>query len=544
MRYLLTVLFLSFTLHATYPTEKAWERIGVKQHYGINIPLLSIHSAHSSGNGEFFDLLPMIDWMANSGMDILQLLPLNDTGRVASPYSPLSFNALHPIYLSLEHLPFMGLSEKSLQKFKPYNATPRVEFSTVLEKKRKWLKKYVKKFSNQLQNRPFYQDFLSKTTNWLDSYALYKVLREKYGDHWNKWPKELQAPNPPTVNKLKKKYKKEILFYKVVQSLCFEQMEYVHYYANQKGIFILGDMTFLIDHNSYEAWHHPEAFKLKFSTGIPPNKLQPQGQYWGLPPYNWETIQQSYLFLITDRIKTYSWLYDMYRIDFCKGYFYQYEIPRGYPAKEGKFVPSSLNQALANGKHILTVMAHTSPILPIAEDIGMIPITKEVLTTFGIPGWYVFVLINSSKNVADQILPGQNVPILSVSQLSNHDTPPLRLWWKDNPDRAKVIAAKQGWTYSPNLTLLQQQQLLWEDLHSNSLFHIELLQDLLPPSLMKPIEEQRINTPGTLSDTNWTYRYKLSTEEILHSPAATQMLRTILAPTSPQIVPAQKSEQH
>ena len=541
MKRLLIFLFFSFTLHAdlpvsSYPTRIAWERIGVKQHYGIDVPLLCIHSKYSSGNGEFLDLIPLINWMANNGMDTLQLLPLNDTGDIASPYSPLSFNALHPIYISLEYLPYLNESrslKKDLQEFKSYNRTPRVEFDKVLEKKRKWLEKYVKEFSSELQERPFYKAFLAKTTDWLDSYALYKVLRVKYGDHWEKWPQDLQNPTPPTIDKLKKKYHKEMLFYKVTQSLCFEQMEYVHHYANQNGVFLLGDMTFLIDHNSFETWRHPDAFKLNFSTGTPPDIFQPQGQYWGLPPYNWETIEKTHEFLILDRVKTFSWIYDMYRLDFCKGYFYQYEIPRGYPAVDGKFVPVTLDEAVANGKQILTEMSHAAPALPIAEDLGMAPATKDVLIKYGIPGWHIFVFINSLNGIDNQILPGQNAPVLSVSQISNHDNPPLRLWWKDNPDRAKAIAAKEGWTYSSELTLLQQQQLLWEDLHSNSLFHIELLQDMLPPDLMKPIDEQRINYPGTISDINWTYRYKLSVEEILHTPATSQMIRIILSPTPP-----------
>lgn len=541
MKTLLLFLIFFFSAHAdlpisTYPTRSAWERIGVKDHIGIDVPLLCIHSSHSSGNGEFLDLIPLINWLANNGMDILQLLPLNDTGDIASPYSPLSFNALHPIYISLESLPFLTHAKdlkNDLKNLKAYNQTPRVEYTTVLQKKREWLKKYVKAFSEKLQNRPFYKAFLTKTTPWLDSYALYKVLRDHYGTHWETWPEELQTPTHPEVDNLKKQYQQEMLFYKIVQSLCFEQMEYVHHYANQKGVFLLGDMTFLIDHNSFETWRHPDAFKLNFSTGTPPDIFQPQGQYWGLPPYNWEAIESTHLHLITDRVQTFSWIYDLYRLDFCKGYFYQYEIPRGSSPKEGKFVPQTLEQAVKNGKEVLTEMAHTSNTLPVAEDLGMAMATQNVLVQFGIPGWQIFVYTNSKNAIADQILPGENAPILSVSQISNHDNPPLRLWWKENPDRAKVIAAKEGWTYSPELSLKQQQQLLWQDLHSASLFHIELLHDVLPPHLTKSIEEQRINYPGTLSDNNWTYRYKLSVEEILHNPETSQMIRTLLSPTPP-----------
>ena len=89
------------------PTGKAWQHIHVQDHHGIAFPLLGIHSQNSSGNGEFLDLCPMIDWLQSMNMDILQLLPLNDTGEELSFYAPLSFYALNPIYLSLESLPYL-----------------------------------------------------------------------------------------------------------------------------------------------------------------------------------------------------------------------------------------------------------------------------------------------------------------------------------------------------------------------------------------------------------------------------------------------------
>lgn len=518
----------------TFPTQKAWERIGVRGHYGIDLPLLGIHSKHSSGNGEFLDLLPLLDWMAKNGLDILQLLPLNDTDGIASPYSPVSFNALHPIYLSLEFLPYLESAPtaliKDLKALKKYNGTDRVEYSKVLERKIEWLREYVGFYQKKLMERPAYKEFLKKATDWATDYALYKILRARYGHNWDLWPPEASKPTDDSIKKLKELYAPELPFYLIVQSLCFEQMESVHQYANQKGVFLLGDMTFLIDRNSFEAWRHPEAFKLNFSTGTPPDIFAKEGQYWGLPPYNWEVIEKSYAYLILNRVKTFSLLYDLYRLDFAKGYFYQYEIPIDSSPKTGRYFPETMEQAIQNGKTILLDMIHTAPILPVAEDIGMAEQSKAVLRSFGIAGLDLFVFQNSIRSPKEQILPGEGAELLSVSQLTNHDNPPLRLWWNNHPDRAKSLAEKLKWTYSPKLTLEQQQQLLWMDMHSKSLFHIQMFQDLLPPDLSHPTNTQRINVPGTVTPENWTYRYKLSVEEIAQSPQLESMVQVILAP--------------
>lgn len=521
----------------SYPTKKAWERVGVKDHYGIDLPLLGIHSKHSSGNGEFLDLIPFIDWMALNGLDVLQLLPLNDTDNTASPYSPISFNALHPIYLSLELLPFLNEAPneliKDLKALKKYNETKRVEYETVLERKREWLREYIGYFGAQLMKRPAYQEFLDKASSWATDYALYKILRARYGHNWDLWPDEASKPTVDSIKKLKELYAQELPFYLIIQSLCFEQMEYVHHYANKKGVFLLGDMTFLISHNSFEVWRHPDAFKINLSAGAPPDIFQKEGQYWGLPPYNWEVIEKSHAFLILNRVKTFSQIYDIYRLDFAKGYFYQYEIPIDQPPKSGKFFPDTLEKAIKNGKKILSEMIEAAPILPVAEDIGMAPQTKKVLDAYGIPGLDLFVYRNSVNSPSKQILPGKDGTLLSVSQLTNHDNPPLRLWWNNHPDRAKAIAAKLKWKYSPKLSLLQQQELLWMDMHTKSLFHIQMFQDLLPPTLSHSTEKQRINVPGTVTPENWTYRYKLSVEEIAKNRELESMIQAILAPTSP-----------
>lgn len=96
---------------AASPSAKQWDKIGVRHHYGLVIPLFSLHTLSSAGVGEFPDLLPLIRWCHTLGLDVIQLLPLNDTGNNTSPYSALSAFALNPLHLGLAHLP--GLSGDS-----------------------------------------------------------------------------------------------------------------------------------------------------------------------------------------------------------------------------------------------------------------------------------------------------------------------------------------------------------------------------------------------------------------------------------------------
>ena len=73
---------------------------------GTVIPIFSLRSEGSFGVGEFEDLKKLADWAADSGQNIIQVLPINDTTTTRTwtdsyPYSAISSFALHPLYLSL-----------------------------------------------------------------------------------------------------------------------------------------------------------------------------------------------------------------------------------------------------------------------------------------------------------------------------------------------------------------------------------------------------------------------------------------------------------
>ncbi len=64
--------------------------------HGICLPLFSLWTKR--GPGTYLDLIPVIDWCADVGLHVLQLLPLNDTGSDPSPYNLISSVDLHPRY--------------------------------------------------------------------------------------------------------------------------------------------------------------------------------------------------------------------------------------------------------------------------------------------------------------------------------------------------------------------------------------------------------------------------------------------------------------
>jgi len=522
----------------SYPTAAAWHRLGVHDHRGIDVPLLSIVSEKSSGNGEFLDLIPMIDWLNKHRLDILRLLPLNDTAEIASPYSPISANALHPIYLSLDALPYLeeapSFLKVALADLKKYNKTEHVEYSKVYEKKQKWLHEYVKSFSKEIQSRSDYQAFVKHTSPWLEDYALFKVLREKYGSITDKWPSEIRHADDKKIQELNAKYKEEMTCYSIIQFFCYHQMHYVHTYANERGVFLLGDMSFMVSMDSVEIWRYPHFFKLDFSLGTKPGSVVPKGENWGLPPYDWEAIERSNYSYFKIRLNTFKDYYDIYRLDHSAGYYWQYEIPVDHPPEDGQYFPEGKKAMLANGKRRLSAIASLTELLPTAEDPRFDQEMRDVIINLGIPGIRFFVYINSKVPINHLVTSGKDYNLMTITAIADHDLPPFRTWWEDNPKRAKAFARQIGWKYYKQPTVFQQEQLLWQQMHSNSLFHIELLQDMLPPNLTHSPQDERINFPGTVSDKNWSYRYKLTVEQLVNNPEVSKLIQTILSPIHPE----------
>src|SRR6185312_34725 len=77
-------------------------RFSTGRHAGVLVPLFSIPSRRSWGIGEIPDLVPLARWLQSTGLDFVQLLPVNEMQEgQSSPYSALSAMALDPIFIAL-----------------------------------------------------------------------------------------------------------------------------------------------------------------------------------------------------------------------------------------------------------------------------------------------------------------------------------------------------------------------------------------------------------------------------------------------------------
>ncbi len=485
-------------------------------HHGICVPLTAIHSKKSCGVGEFFDLMPLIDWAKNVGLDCIQLLPLNDSGDDASPYNALSSCALDPIYLSLHEL-------GPIDPFQAFRSLDRIAFHEVKRQKLRWLHIYFEETFATLSKTAEYQKFIAENS-WLKAYALFKTLKDEYGGKsWQEWPRELQ--NPATVPA------RNTDFHCFIQYHCFSQMERVRAYAEKRGILLQGDIPILVSPDSVDVWAERELFNLDLVAGAPPDLYNALGQKWGFPLFNWDVMRARGFEWWKRRLGVAQRFFHIYRIDHVVGFFRIWAIAHGKKAMEGFFIPHDPQLWPGQGREILEMLLEASPITPIAEDLGVIPREVPViLKELGICGTKV-VRWQRHWEGDKSFIPYSEYEPLSLTTISTPDMDPLPLWWKKSPDEAIPFAHFKHWNYDPTLTSEQLFELLWDAHHTPSHFHINLLQEYLRlfPELSWPnLEDDRINVPGTLLPTNWTYRLRPSIEELLEHQAFSDTMRKII----------------
>lgn len=492
-----------------YPSYQHWKKIGNKPRHGINLPLSALHSKNSCGIGEFFDLIPLIEWCSSVGFDVIQLLPLNDSGSDSSPYNAISSCALNPIYISLHKLP--GAKIPPI----PPNNSPRFVYNDIQSFKLNFLRNYCEEYGGDLISTKSFKNFV-KNNSWLNYYSLFKVLKDRLGQNsWMSWPEELKKPD---YEALFEKHAHEMLIYILIQYLASEQLLEVKKYASSNNVLLQGDIPVVISPDSSDTWMKPELFDFSLAVGAPPDTYAREGQYWGFPIFNWDIIKKEEFNWWKTRLEVASHYYDIYRIDHVVGFFRLWAIPLGKSAKEGRFIPENPALWIPQGEEILQMMLKASPMLPIAEDLGTVPPSvRKCLERLGICGTKV-MRWERNYETDNSFIPPSEYPEISLTTLSTHDSETLQLWWQNPLSEAKDFANFKGWTYSPDLSFSQRLDILKDSHHTTSLFHINLLQEYLAlfPELswLGPLDE-RINIPGTISPSNWTYRFRPSVEEII-----------------------------
>ncbi len=319
---------------------------------GVTIPVFSLRSSKDFGVGEFTDIPLLVDWAKNTGIKLIQLLPVNDTTATHTshdsyPYGAISAFAMHPLYINLDKIAGEQYTSilKPLRKMqKQLNDLPVSDYEQVMKFKWSALKELYLALKSDFKNDLDYFEFFELNRHWLVPYAAFSYLRDKNKtSDFNKW-KKYSVYNESEIQKLvspSKKHYDEIAFFYFIQYHLHLQMKSAVDYAHKNKIILKGDIPIGIHRFGCDAWTNPSLYNMNEQSGAPPDDFAIKGQNWGFPTYNWEQMKQDGFQWWRLRFDQMSNYFDAFRIDHILGFFRIWSIPlNSIEGIMGRFFPA------------------------------------------------------------------------------------------------------------------------------------------------------------------------------------------------------------
>jgi len=521
-------------------TGRQWENVGTAKRAGVLAPLFCLHSKLGVGIGEIPDLLLLADWCEKTGISMIQILPLNDTGWDFRPYDSQSAFAIDPMYLRLSALKAAAVSpfkQKLADLAKEFSSPKRFVDYRVKSRKLELLWQIFHHPRTDKKSSEFL-NFMECEKSWLGAYAAFKVLKHIYQNKpWWLWPIHLRVYDPQAIEKELASLQGTVLFHKWLAWQTFTQLEETVQKIRSKNILVMADMPFLVSRDSADVWMNPRFFKLDREAGAPPDLYIAEGQRWGMPPYRWQEIEVDHFRYLKDRIRLMGRYAHLYRIDhfvgLCRLWCISSDEPRATHGKNGAFDPADESLWKKQAEGILHAMIEASDMLPCAEDLGVVPdCAYEILNDFQIPGSDVQRWMRDWKGDKHFKSP-EDYRFLSMSSLSTHDMSSFPLWWtREATDEDKSflldwmkVSADEAHKSFPDFL----EKVFEKVLSTKSVFSIHALQDWLGLSGDEEFfkADHRVNEPGTVQQTNWSVRAPFSLEEMLLLPINAKIRRLI-----------------
>jgi len=278
------------------------------------------------GNGDLgTDAYRFVDFLADCGISLWQMLPLGAPHEDLSPYQCQSVHAANPLLINLERLVEKGwltpVTEESLEdELKPLaeqgffteDATereveqrlehsafreifcPPSEGQMVMRYRQARLKAaragFVKNAS--ADDRAAFAEFVKTQAYWLEDYGLFRALQAEHvkvlkagclkalkeiefheglearlielknAAGWWGWAPELRDRHPQALDEARRRLAEVIEQHRFEQFVFFSQWHALKKYAHEKGVYLFGDIPIFVAEDSVDVWANRENFLL------------------------------------------------------------------------------------------------------------------------------------------------------------------------------------------------------------------------------------------------------------------------------------------
>lgn len=495
----------------------------------------------SYGIGDFGEgAETFIDCLKQAKQTYWQILPLGPTGFADSPYQTHSSFAGNANLISLDKLVRDNLLTPDELRDHPPFRDLRVEYESVIKWHDEMLTRAFERFVTLSgEETETYKRFCEAHQHWLDDFALFMALKEKFGGaRWLDWPRPYALGERSALDLARRELAMRIREHKFRQWVFFTQWAEIQNRAQEAKIQIIGDVPIYVALDSCDVWVNRNLFELDengFPTvvaGVPPDYFSASGQLWGNPIYRWSEHKKTGFEWWIRRIEHTRALVNKIRIDHFRGFFNFWQVSANEKtAIHGEWIKGPKDELFDALRDDLGDELMRDSI--IAEDLGdrMGPVIGW-RRRLRLPGMKILQFaFGDNKEERSRFWPkpyvrGETEEDPCILYTGTHDNNTSLGWWyfdanERQRQRVQDLVSEPGWKLNLEQVGSPQWLMIELGMRSSATVFIVPLQDLLGLG-----QTSRMNTPGKEAG-NWRWRCTMADLKVDAENSHWRRLRTL-----------------
>jgi 4-alpha-glucanotransferase len=426
--------------------------------WGLSGHVYTLRSEHNWGIGDFGDLARLCALAGRSGASLVATNPFHalfpQRPADASPYSPSSRLFLNPIYIDVTAV--TGFSEcssahPSSTLLSSLRAANLVDYAQVWGAKVKALEALfhakearLARGADGAHEADELAAFVLQGGASLEDFATFGVIEELQAGSggepvpWHRWPAAYRVPRSGEAARARER-RDRTRFWQYLQFLADQQLGVAAERGRQAGLELglVRDLALGINPDGADAWMQPQAFATRLRCGAPADDFHPEGQEWGVAPFDPLALRRDYspfIALLRANMRHAAGL----RIDHVIGLQRQFLVPEGLEPRRGCYVRYPLDELLA----IVALESCRHRCMVIGEDLGTIPEGfRDRLRAADVFGCGVLYFERASNGSFRR--PGEYHERV-VATAATHDLPTLAGYWVGRD----IVARQSAGIYS------------------------------------------------------------------------------------------------
>jgi len=381
--------------------------------WGVTLPLYGLPPGHGGGVATYADLADWAAALGRAGAAFVGINPVHagfpgDEAAI-SPYSPSHRRRFSTLHLAA------GEPEAGAQP-------ELVDYPAAIAARRAALEAAFAADRAAAGRDAEFAGWRAAEGPALERFAVHQAIAERHGPYWNAWPEALRDPGSAEVARLAAELAGRVAFHAWLQWLAERQLAAAQDAARGAGMALGLYLDLAVGTHPFgaETWAERALFAPGISLGSPPDAFSPEGQTWGVAPFEPRALAGGGFAALAETLAAQFRHAGLLRIDHILGFERAFWVPEGLP---GLYVQMPREAMLA----VVRIEAARAGAAVVGEDLGNIPEGLQgALAASGILGCRVAIFERDWGSGGFKPAEAWDAEVLA--SFSTHDLPTWKGW--------------------------------------------------------------------------------------------------------------------